>query len=76
MIRRMRWWRLTREEATELACEHVERQGLPWTDPVSTTRRPLGGWQVMTNSGYRGGNVFIWITRGGKVHGGNQVTPR
>lgn len=72
----MRWWLLTRDEARELAREHVERQGLPWTEPVSVSRGPLGGWSVVTHHGYRGGNIFMSITRRGKVKGGTGVTPR
>ena len=72
----MRWWLLTREEARQLAREHVERHGLPWTDPVNVTRRPLGGWDVMTKSNYQGGNIFISVTRHGRIKGGNNVTPR
>ena len=50
--------------------------GLPWTEPVSVVRAPLGGWNVTTSSNTRGGNIFMWITRAGKVKGGTQVTPR
>jgi len=72
----MRWWSLTREEARALARRHVDEQGLPWTEPVSVVRAPLGGWNVTTSSNTRGGNIFMWITRAGKVKGGTQVTPR
>ena len=72
----MPWWVLTRDAARELARRHVEQQGLPWTEPVRVYRRPLGGWSVVTHSGYRGGNIFIEITRRGSVKGGTAVTPR
>jgi len=49
---------------------------LPWTEPVAVYRRPLGGWNVVTKSGHRGGNVFLTVTRRGKVRGGTAVTPR
>ncbi len=72
----MRWWRLSREEATRLAHEHVERQGLPWTEPVSVSRTPIGGWTVMTNAGMRGGNVYLEISRRGRIRGGTRVALR
>jgi hypothetical protein len=75
-IRAVRWWLLTREEARDLARQHVERQGLPWTEPVSVSRALLGGWNVVTQSGNRGGNIFIEITRHGKLKGGTAVTSR
>ena len=75
-MRRMRWWLLSRDEARDRAREHVERAGLPWTEPVRVMRRSLGGWGVMTNSQSRGGNVFLSIARGGRVRGGERLTPR
>jgi hypothetical protein len=72
----MRWWVLSRDEVSARAREHVERQGLTWTEPVSITRRPLGGWQVMTAANQRGGNIFIYISRKGRIKGGTAVTPR
>ena len=72
----MRWWRLSRDEALELARSHVEARGLPFTEPVSVTRGLLGGWHVLTNSGHRGGNVVLQITRDGRVRGGDHVAPR
>jgi hypothetical protein len=53
----------------------VERHGLAWIEPVSVSRGPLGGWSVVTHHGYRGGNIFLRITRRGKVKGGTAVTP-
>jgi hypothetical protein len=75
-IRAVQWWLLSREEARDVAREQVERQGLPWTEPVSVSRALLGGWGVVTNSGHRGGNIFIEITRRGEIKGGTRVTPR
>jgi hypothetical protein len=72
----MRWWLLSREEARELARAHVEARRLPWTEPVKVMRRPLGGWEVMTNSDHRGGNVFVWVSRRGRISGGEGVTQR
>ena len=43
---------------------------------MSVSRGPLGGWSVVTHHGYRGGNIFMSITRRGKVKGGTGVTPR
>ena len=72
----MRWWPLTREQARERARQHVEQQGLPWDEPVRVHRRPLGGWAVVTNADDRGGNIFMDVTRSGRVKGGGRVTPR
>lgn len=72
----MRWWVLSREAATERVRRHVEGAGLPWTEPVSVSRRPLGGWQVMTNAEKVGGNVFVSISRRGRITGGDAVTRR
>jgi hypothetical protein len=72
----MRWWTMTRDEVRRLAREHVERQGLPWQEPVKVSRRPLGGWLVVTAADRVGGNVFMEVTRGGRVKGGTGVTPR
>lgn len=72
----MRWWPLTREQPRERAREHVEQRGLPWTKPVRVTRRSVGGWRVVTNSDYRGGNIFMEVGRHGRVKGGERVPPR
>jgi hypothetical protein len=72
----MAWWPLTREEALELARRHVEGQALPFEEPVRVMRRPLGGWGVATKADRRGGNVFLEISRSGRIRGGNGVTPR
>jgi hypothetical protein len=72
----MRCWPLSREEARELACAHVEARQLPWTEPVKVMRRPLGGWEVMTNPDHRAGNVFVSISRRGHISGGEGVTSR
>jgi hypothetical protein len=72
----MRWWILSRAEARDLVRDHVAGQGLPFTEPVHVTRRPLGGWWVTTNAGSRGGNVVAYVTRRGRVTGGNSLTPR
>jgi hypothetical protein len=72
----MRWWPLTHEQATRIAREHVEAQGLPWIEPVRVSRSPLGGWSVMTNANQRGGNIFMQVTRGGRVKDGTGLTPR
>jgi hypothetical protein len=70
------WWPLTREQAVDRAREHVDSQGLPFSEPVAAHRTLGGGWTVMTNKGYRGGNIFMTITRSGKVRGGRGITPR
>lgn len=72
----MRWWPLTRPEVERLVREHVEAHGLPWTEPVRISRGLLGGWSVVTNAGKRGGNIFMRVTRRGRVKGGTAVTPR
>jgi hypothetical protein len=72
----MGWWPLTRDEALDQARRHIESQGLPFEEPVSASRRPLGGWSVMTNAKGMGGNVFVEISRSGRVSGGERVTPR
>jgi hypothetical protein len=72
----MRWWLLSRDEATHIARQHVEAQGLPWAEPVRVSRGPLGGWSVVTNANHRGGNIFMEVTRRGRVNGGTAVTSR
>lgn len=59
----VRWWLLSRKRARAIARQHVENQGLPWTEPVAVSRRLLGGWNVVTHSDYRGGNIFLRTTR-------------
>ena len=61
--------RLTREQATEIARAECERNAWPWQEPVRVSRRLLGGYEVMTNTSAIGGNVFIRISRSGKVSG-------
>jgi hypothetical protein len=75
-MRIVRWWLLNREQARQVARQHVELRGLPWTEPVVVRRGLLGGWNVVTHSGHRGGNVYMHITRRGTVSGGLGVTPR
>jgi hypothetical protein len=70
------WCLLTREDARDLAPQHVERQEFPWIEPMSVSRAPLGGWNVVTHSGGRGGNILMKVTRDGKVTGGTAVTSR
>lgn len=72
----MRWWSLTRNEARERARAHIKDAGLPWTEPIRVSRRPLGGWEVMTHADHLGGNVLLSISRDGRISGGNNVTPR
>jgi hypothetical protein len=64
------WWKMTRDEALALAQRHVQAEGLPWTQPVSVMRRPLGGWEVLTNRGNRGRMVSVRITRRGRIDSG------
>jgi hypothetical protein len=80
---RVRWWLLSREEAglsreeaLRVAREHVEAQGLPWTEPVKVWRGPPGCWRVVTNADNCGGNIFMEVTVRGQVKGGTGVTPR
>lgn len=72
----MRWWLLTRDQARDVARQHVEQHGLPWNEPVCVSRALRGGWYVTTSSNTRGGNVFVKVTRDGKIKGGTSVAPR
>jgi len=57
----------TRTELLSIAQEAAGQQGWPWLEPVSVTklrRWILFGpveWQVMTNTNFRGGNIFVVI---------------
>lgn len=56
MLRR----RVSRDEPKQIAREHAEAQGWPWTDPVVVSRE-FRAWRVVTNAAMRGGNVSVWI---------------
>ena len=54
-----------RERALDIAQRHAAEQGWPWHEPVSVElerpwlRRPR--WQIISNAGCRGSNVFVTI---------------
>ena len=53
---------IDREEALRLARREVERQGLPWIEPISVNYGFLN-YEVWTKSGTRGGNVVVKVNR-------------
>ncbi|HEV2086844.1 MAG TPA: hypothetical protein VGR21_00900 [Cryptosporangiaceae bacterium] len=71
----MRWWTLNREQAHEYARVHAEIEGLPWAEPATVMRRPLGGWDVITRAGEAGGKLWLHISRRGRVTGGLRDVP-
>lgn len=67
---------LDREGVTSIAQAEVESRGWPWVEPVKVIKSRkwfLVGpvqWEVVTNTEYRGGNVFVMIDdKTGKVLG-------
>jgi hypothetical protein len=53
---------ISRREALELARAEVERQDLPWTEPIGV-HAGFWNYRVWTNKGTRGGNVIIRVNR-------------
>jgi hypothetical protein len=51
-----------REQAVELARAEVERNGLPWLEPVTVNWGPFS-YEVLTNTSLRGGNVIVRVNR-------------
>jgi hypothetical protein len=52
--------RVSADDAIRIAQAEAERQGWPWTEPVSVTGRLLR-YRVMTNTAKRGDNVNVHI---------------
>jgi hypothetical protein len=53
---------IDRDEAMSLARQEVEREGLPWTEPISV-HFGLWNYRVWTMADSRGGNIIIKVNR-------------